>query len=55
MVKGADVCGGRPTFKYTWIEVAGSLDRINGGEEFQEVVNGYRGKYRLRRFLKQCR
>lgn len=44
VVKAVGVCGGRPTFKYTRIEVAGILDRINAGEDINKVVEGYGGK-----------
>ena len=43
VVKATGVCGGRPTFKYTRIEVAGTLDRIESGEKIDEVVKGYGG------------
>ncbi|MFC1835711.1 DUF433 domain-containing protein [Thermodesulfobacteriota bacterium] len=43
IVSAADVCGGRPTFKYTRIEVSGTLDRIDAGEDIDAVVEGYRG------------
>ena len=35
------VCGGRPTFKYTRIEIAGTLDRLAAGESLEEIVAGY--------------
>jgi uncharacterized protein (DUF433 family) len=44
VVRAAGVCGGRPTFKYTRIEVAGALDRLAAGESFDEVIAGYRGR-----------
>ena len=44
VVRAAGVCGGRPTFKYTRIEVAGALDRLAAGESFDEVLAGYRGR-----------
>ncbi|MEZ4737414.1 MAG: DUF433 domain-containing protein [Caldilineaceae bacterium] len=40
----ARVCGGRPTFKYTRIEIAGTLERIAAGEAIDEIVAGYRGR-----------
>lgn len=43
-MRAPGVCGGRPTFKYTRIEVAGTLDRIAAGEAIDEVVAGYRGR-----------
>lgn len=44
IVRAAGVCGGRPTFKYTRIEVTGTLERIAAGEDIDEIVEGYRGR-----------
>ncbi len=44
IVRASGVCGGRPTFKYTRIEVAGTMDRLAAGESLDEVVAGYRGR-----------
>ena len=44
VVRAVGVCGGRPTFKYTRIEVTGTLDRLAAGEGLDEVVAGYRGR-----------
>ena len=44
VVQAVDVCGGRPTFKYTRIEVAGALDRLAAGESIDSLVWGYRGR-----------
>lgn len=44
IVRVAGVCGGRPTFKYTRIEIVGTLDRLAAGESLDEVVAGYRGR-----------
>jgi uncharacterized protein (DUF433 family) len=44
IVRAVGVCGGRPTFKYTRIEVSGTLDRLAAGESLDEVVAGYRGR-----------
>ncbi len=38
------VCGGRPTFKYTRIEITGTLDRLAAGENLDQIVAGYRGR-----------
>jgi uncharacterized protein (DUF433 family) len=35
------VCGGRPTFKYTRLEVAGILGLVAAGQSAQEVVSSY--------------
>ena len=43
VVRAIGVCGGRPTFKYTRIEIAGTLDRLAAGESLDAIVQGYRG------------
>jgi uncharacterized protein (DUF433 family) len=42
VVRAIGVCGGRPTFKYTRIEVTGTLERLAAGESLDDVVAGYR-------------
>jgi uncharacterized protein (DUF433 family) len=44
VVRAAGVCGGRPTFKYTRIEIAGALDRLAAGESLDEIIAGYHGR-----------
>jgi len=44
VVRAIGVCGGRPTFKYTRIEVTGTLERLAAGESMDEIVAGYRGR-----------
>ena len=44
VVRAVGVCGGRPTFKYTRIEITGALDRIAAGEGLEEIVAGYGGR-----------
>jgi uncharacterized protein (DUF433 family) len=44
IVRAIGVCGGRPTFKYTRIEITGTLERLAAGESLDEVVEGYRGR-----------
>lgn len=44
VVRAVGVCGGRPTFKYTRIEITGTLDRLAVGEGLDAIVAGYRGK-----------
>lgn len=44
IVRASGVCGGRPTFKYTRIEIAGTMDRLAAGESLDEVVAGCRGR-----------
>jgi len=43
VVRAPGVCGGRPTFKYTRIEITGTLDRLAAGESLGDIVDGYRG------------
>ncbi|MBN1991319.1 MAG: DUF433 domain-containing protein [Anaerolineae bacterium] len=44
VVRAIDVCGGRPTFKYTRIEITGTLERLAAGENIEEIVEGYGGR-----------
>lgn len=44
IVRAIDVCGGRPTFKYTRIEIAGTLERLANGESIEAIVGGYEGR-----------
>ena len=44
VVRAVGVCGGRPTFKYTRIEITGTLDRLAAGENLEQIVEGYQGK-----------
>lgn len=44
VVRAIGVCGGRPTFKYTRIEITGTLERLAAGEGIEEIVKGYRGR-----------
>jgi uncharacterized protein (DUF433 family) len=44
VVQAKGVCGGRPTFKYTRIEIAGTLERIAAGENIDAIADGYRGR-----------
>jgi uncharacterized protein (DUF433 family) len=44
VVRSVGVCGGRPTFKYTRIEIAGTLERLGARESIDEIVAGYRGR-----------
>jgi uncharacterized protein (DUF433 family) len=38
------VCGGRPTFEYTRIEVEGTLGRLAAGETIASIIAGYDGR-----------
>ncbi|MFZ5919747.1 MAG: DUF433 domain-containing protein [Chloroflexota bacterium] len=44
VVRALGVCGGWPTFKYTRIEITGTLDRLAAGETLDEIIAGYRDK-----------
>ncbi len=44
VVRAAGVCGGRPTFKYTRIEITGAIERLASGETIDQIVEGYRGR-----------
>lgn len=44
VVRAPGVCGGRPTFKYTRIEITGTLERLAAGENMAEIIQGYRGR-----------
>lgn len=44
VVRAMGVCGERPTFKYTRIEITGTLERLAAGENMDELVKGYRGR-----------
>jgi uncharacterized protein (DUF433 family) len=43
VVRAIGVCNGRPTFKYTRVEIAGVLDRIADGESIDEITRGFDG------------
>ena len=44
VVRAVGVCGGRPTFKYTRVEVEGILDRLAAGESVESIVAGFGGR-----------
>lgn len=44
VVRAIGVCGGRPTFKYTRIEITGALERLASGETIDAIVAGYQGR-----------
>lgn len=44
VVSAPAVCRGRPTFKYTRIEVAGVLERLGAGHPVEELIAGSRGR-----------
>jgi len=44
VVRAPGVCNGRPTFKYTRIEITGTFERLAAGENIDDIVSGYRGR-----------
>jgi uncharacterized protein (DUF433 family) len=44
VVSAQNVCHGRPTFKYTRIEVAGVLEWLCAGNSVENLLAGYRGR-----------
>ncbi len=44
IVSAAGICDGRPTFKYTGIEVAGILTMLAEGDTIDEIVEDYQGR-----------
>jgi len=41
VVKAKGVCGGRPTFKYTRIEIKGTVSRYMAGESIMSIIESY--------------
>ena len=44
VVSAPGVCRGRPTFKYTRIEVAGVLERLAAGHAIEALIKDSRGR-----------
>lgn len=44
IVRAIGVCGTRPTFKYTRIEITGTMERLASGETIEQLVAGYNGR-----------
>ncbi|MFO7537164.1 MAG: DUF433 domain-containing protein [Chloroflexota bacterium] len=44
VVRAPGVCNGRPTFKYTRIEITGTLERLAAGESLDQIVAGYQNR-----------
>jgi uncharacterized protein (DUF433 family) len=44
IVRAVGVRGGRPTVKYTRIEVSHLLDRLAQGDSIEEILGDYRGR-----------
>ena len=44
IVAAPGICGGRPTFKYTRIEVEVALDLLATGEPMERLVENFQGR-----------
>jgi uncharacterized protein (DUF433 family) len=55
VVRAVGVCGGRPTFKYTRIEITGALERLAAGENIDDIMQGYRGRVSREALLEAVR
>jgi len=55
VVRAIGVCGGRPTFKYTRIEITGTLERLAAGESVDAIVEGYGGRVSREAILEATR
>ena len=44
VVEAKGVCGGRATFKYSRIEIAGVVARLHAGEDIDAIVEDYHGR-----------
>jgi len=44
VVRARGVCGERPTFKGTRIEITSVVERLAAGEPIDSIVQGYRGR-----------
>ncbi len=44
IVRAVGVCGGRPTVKYTRIEMSHLLDRVAHGDSIEEIAGNYSGR-----------
>ena len=55
VVRAVGICGGRPTFKYTRIEITGALERLAAGENLDEIAEGYQGRVSREAILEASR
>lgn len=44
VVSAPDVCRGRPTFKYTRMEVSGVLERLGAGHPIEDLIADSKGR-----------
>ena len=55
IVRAMGGCGGRPTFKYTRIEITGTIERLAAGESLEAIVEGYGGRVSREAILEAVR
>lgn len=48
IVAAPGICGGRPTFKYTRVEVQVVLNLIASGESLEQLVENFQGRVPLK-------
>jgi uncharacterized protein (DUF433 family) len=51
IVAAPGICGGRPTFKYTRIEVQVVLDLLAAGEPLERLVKNFQGRVPIAVFI----
>ena len=54
VVRAPGVCGGRPTFKYTRIDVTWVLQRLAAGERIEDLVDDYQGRVSVEAIGEAC-
>jgi uncharacterized protein (DUF433 family) len=54
VVAAPGVCGGRPTFKYTRLEVGFVLDCLAHGESIDELVDAYSASHLTREAVQEA-
>lgn len=55
IVRAHGVCGGRPTFKYTRIEITFILNLLASGESIDDLVTAYEGRITREAILEAIR
>lgn len=53
VVRAVGICGGRPTFKYTRIEIAGTLDRLVAAKAWNGLCRAIMGACHKKRSSRQ--
>jgi len=55
IVRAQGVCGGRPTFKYTRIEITFILNLLASGESIDDLITAYSGRITREAILEAIR